>query len=47
MGRLKSGGLFVADEVLAKHYENYMTPEVADALDAAHEAGKTGETANY
>jgi cytochrome c-type biogenesis protein CcmE len=47
MGRLDNNGLFVADEVLAKHDENYMPPEVADALDAAHEAGKTGETATY
>lgn len=30
-GRLKEG-VFVADEVLAKHDENYMPPEVADAL---------------
>ena len=42
MGRLDSSGLFVADKVLAKHDENYMPPEVAAALDAAHEAGKTG-----
>ena len=42
MGRLNSDGLFVADEVLAKHDENYMPPEVADALNAAHEAGKAG-----
>lgn len=27
-----SGGVFIADEVLAKHDENYMPPEVADAL---------------
>ena len=30
-GRLKNG-VFVADEVLAKHDETYMPPEVADAL---------------
>ncbi len=30
-GRLV-GGRFVADEVLAKHDENYMPPEVAEAL---------------
>ena len=30
-GRLRSG-VFVADQVLAKHDENYMPPEVADAL---------------
>ncbi len=42
IGRLDGQGLFVADEVLAKHDENYMPPEVADALNAAHEAGKAG-----
>ncbi len=31
---------FVADEVLAKHDENYMPPEVQDALDKAHVEGK-------
>ena len=30
-GRL-IGGVFVAAEVLAKHDENYMPPEVAEAL---------------
>lgn len=30
-GKLASG-IFIADEVLAKHDENYMPPEVADAL---------------
>jgi cytochrome c-type biogenesis protein CcmE len=45
MGRIDSSGLFVADEVLAKHDENYMPPEVADALKTAHEAGKTGNPA--
>ncbi|CAB9540105.1 Cytochrome c-type biogenesis protein CcmE, heme chaperone [uncultured Gammaproteobacteria bacterium] len=29
------GNLFVATEVLAKHDENYMPPEVADALEEA------------
>ena len=29
-GRLRDDGVFVADEVLAKHDENYMPPEVAD-----------------
>jgi len=32
------GGAFVAEEVLAKHDENYMPPEVADALARAEEA---------
>lgn len=34
-GRLQADGTFVATEVLAKHDENYMPPEVADALAAA------------
>ncbi|MDO6440781.1 MULTISPECIES: cytochrome c maturation protein CcmE [unclassified Marinobacter] len=35
MGRLNNEGRFVADQVLAKHDENYMPPEVADALEKA------------
>ncbi|HET9445198.1 MAG TPA: cytochrome c maturation protein CcmE, partial [Steroidobacteraceae bacterium] len=31
-GRLGDDGRFVAAEVLAKHDENYMPPDVADAL---------------
>jgi len=31
-GKLVASGAFVADEVLAKHDENYMPVEVADAL---------------
>ena len=38
-GRLQDDQLFVADEVLAKHDENYMPPEVADALKKTHEDG--------
>ncbi len=34
-GRLGEDGVFRADEVLAKHDENYMPPEVADALKRA------------
>lgn len=34
-GRLREDGVFDADEVLAKHDENYMPPEVASALAAA------------
>lgn len=40
MGSLQAGGLFIAEEVLAKHDENYMPPEVADALKAAEAAAK-------
>ncbi|MEN8213152.1 MAG: cytochrome c maturation protein CcmE [Pseudomonadota bacterium] len=35
LGKLKSDGVFVADEVLAKHDENYMPPEVAASLKKA------------
>jgi cytochrome c-type biogenesis protein CcmE len=35
MGRLGVNDEFVADEVLAKHDENYMPPEVSDALKKA------------
>lgn len=31
-GKLEPGGTFIASSVLAKHDENYMPPEVADAL---------------
>ena len=34
-GRFGTDGVFVADEVLAKHDENYMPPEVAEALKEA------------
>ena len=37
-GRLGRAGLFLADEVLAKHDENYMPPEAARALEAASRA---------
>ena len=35
-GTLNDTGDFVADEVLAKHDENYMPPEVEDSLKAVH-----------
>jgi cytochrome c-type biogenesis protein CcmE len=31
-GKLRTDGTFVAEEVLAKHDENYMPPEVKDSL---------------
>jgi len=34
-GRLGSDGVFYAEEVLAKHDESYMPPEVADSLKTA------------
>jgi len=36
LGTLNTQGVFVANEVLAKHDENYMPPEVADTLKKAH-----------
>jgi cytochrome c-type biogenesis protein CcmE len=35
-GRLGADGIFVADEILAKHDENYMPPEVARAIKDKH-----------
>ena len=44
-GRVGADGVFVASEVLAKHDENYMPPEAADAVKRAHEtAGKAAQT---
>ena len=49
-GKLGDDGVFVAKEVLAKHDENYMPPEAAEALKRAAEAnarinaGQTKET---
>jgi cytochrome c-type biogenesis protein CcmE len=37
LGQLNEGGVFVASEVLAKHDENYMPPEVAASLKTAHD----------
>lgn len=36
-GRLGPEGVFIAEEVLAKHDENYMPPDVADSLKKQHE----------
>jgi len=41
-GRLGADGVFVAQEVLAKHDENYMPPEAADALKRAQANGAKG-----
>jgi cytochrome c-type biogenesis protein CcmE len=43
-GRLGPDGVFVAQEVLAKHDENYMPPEAAAALKQAAERGGTMKT---
>ena len=39
-GKLGEDGVFVASEVLAKHDENYMPPEAAEALKRAKEGGQ-------
>jgi len=38
-GKMGPGGIFMADEVLAKHDEEYMPPEVAEALAKGHQEG--------
>lgn len=44
-GKLEAGGVFRAEEVLAKHDENYMPPEVKKALDEGkNAAAKAGAT---
>jgi cytochrome c-type biogenesis protein CcmE len=40
-GRLGMDGVFRADQVLAKHDENYMPPEAAQAIEQAQKAQKT------
>ncbi|MDZ4738047.1 MAG: cytochrome c maturation protein CcmE [Rhodospirillaceae bacterium] len=43
-GWLDAGGLVTAREVLAKHDENYMPPEVADAIrDSGYWQGEAGQ----
>jgi len=37
-GKLGADGVFSASEVLAKHDQNYMPPEAADAVERAHKA---------
>ena len=40
-GKLGEDGIFYAEEVLAKHDESYMPPEVESAIKAAQKAGTT------
>jgi cytochrome c-type biogenesis protein CcmE len=40
-GKLGADGVFTATQVLAKHDENYMPPEAAQALEQAAKAQKT------
>lgn len=48
MGKLDANGVLIADEVLAKHDENYMPPEVLQALEQSgmqqkHDAAKAAK----
>jgi cytochrome c-type biogenesis protein CcmE len=43
-GRLDSSGVFVADQVLAKHDENYMPPEAGAAIDKAKHSRDAAKT---
>jgi len=45
-GRIDDSGVFIADTILAKHDENYMSPEVADSL-VDHVADQTAPLSEY
>ncbi len=44
VGKLDADGVFIAKKVLAKHDENYMPPEVADALNKQKAAQHGADT---
>jgi len=46
-GRVGSDGVFYADQVLAKHDENYMPPEAGQAIDKAKHSQEAGKTVVY
>ena len=43
-GKLSSEGVFQAEQVLAKHDENYMPPEAGQAIDKAKHAREAAKT---
>ena len=43
-GKIGADGVFYADQVLAKHDENYMPPEAGDAIDKAKHARDAAKT---
>ena len=45
-GRVGADGIFYADQIMAKHDENYMPPEAAHALDQAKDMQKVKNSAN-
>jgi cytochrome c-type biogenesis protein CcmE len=46
-GRIGPDGVFQADEVLAKHDENYMPPEAGEAIDKAKHAKEASKSVVY
>jgi len=46
-GKLGQDGVFQADQVLAKHDENYMPPEAGAAIDKAKHAKEASKTVVY
>jgi len=45
-GRVGSDGVFYADQIMAKHDENYMPPEAAKALQEGKDINKVKNSAN-
>ena len=45
-GKVGTDGVFYADQIMAKHDENYMPPEAARALDQAKDMEKIKNSAN-
>lgn len=45
LGKLNSENVLIADEVLAKHDENYMPPEIAESLQ--HDKANAYKSENY
>ena len=43
-GKIDSNGVFHAEQVLAKHDENYMPPEAGEAIDKAKHAKEAAKT---
>lgn len=43
-GKIGADGVFYADQVLAKHDENYMPPEAGDAIDKAKHSREAAKT---
>ena len=46
-GKIGADGVFRAEQVLAKHDENYMPPEAGEALDKAKHAREAAKTVEY